>query len=149
MIRRRSVCVGEGISWPEGILGVMGVMGRCDKVDWECRAGDVWARSEGPFQPTPCCPLPRALLGAGTPSLRPVVWPRLGSPTLGGVVQVKGRVSSGEGDNWLLHTHGRPAVGGKGTPNSLLKSPIPLGKQQDGVLGLGLERSLLETRYLT
>lgn len=32
---------------------------------------------------------------------------------------------------------------------TLLKFPIPLGKQQDGVLGLGPERSLLETPYLT
>lgn len=49
-----------------------------------------------------------------------------------------------EEDNWLWHTHGRPALGGTGTPNSPLESPLPLGEQQNGVPELRVERFLLE-----
>lgn len=59
---------GWGISWPGVVLGDLAVTGRSEEVEWKCRAGGVWARSEGSFQPTPCRPHPKALLGPGVPS---------------------------------------------------------------------------------
>lgn len=77
---------------------------------WRC-TGSGW---RGPSSLCRAAQFPKALLGAGAPSPRPLVWPPLGSPAPGCVVHVGGRIWGVVKEVTVWHTHGRLALGGTG-----------------------------------
>lgn len=126
-----------------GCLGDLGGMGRCEE-SGNAELGVCGHRCGA----LPCCPLPRSPSGDKSTFLMTLSMAWFGESCSGEYGTCKRDHFRWEDDR-LWHTRGRPALGRTGTPNSPLKSPLPLGEQQDGVPELGVERFLLETPYLT